>query len=214
MNKIAIPLLLFLLSCNSNSNSPENLDSAFEGIISYKTEVSDLDGTFTNAQLNVLFGDSMTLYVKGNNYKMVFNGRDILSVVYLGDSNKQYAIRYGIDSIYVGDCSKERQPLLSSILGSESDTILGKLCRSISNTLGPYVHQYWFDSTLAIEDGRFQNHQFGHLNAYFAKSKSWYLKYQYQGIRYSLTHTAVGLNQVSLDCAEFSIPDWPRTEFK
>ena len=145
---------------------------------------------------------------------MSYSGLDLQEVFYLGATNKQYALRNNIDTLFTTDCAEEKRQLVSSKITAETAVFLGHKCRMLINDFGSTQNQYWFDSSIYIDPSNFKNHKFGYFNVYYKKTQAPYLKYVYNGASFSLTYTVVSIQEKKLNNSVFQLPKLPHKDFK
>jgi hypothetical protein len=151
----------------------------------------------------------MTLYYKNGNYRMAFNGNDIKDIYYIRSSNTQYAVRNGIDTLYVAPCGTESRTLLSSTYTANAEKILKKNCNLIVNNIGDAVNYYWFDPKIYVNPENFKQHVYGHVNVYFEKAQSFWIKYRFEAVYLTLTHTAINVKRTKVPDSVFKLPAFP-----
>lgn len=185
----------------------------FEGIITYSTVAESKTEDFTSEKLQSMYGDVMTIYYKNGNYKMVFTGQDIKEIYYLKAKNAQYAIRNGIDTMFVSDCSNEIRPLVSSTFTANAEKVLKRNCNLIVNDLGDAKNWYWFDPDLYVNPDNFKAHVFGFVSVYYEKAQAIWIKYKYEGVFFNLTHTAKKIKRTKVPDSVFELPKLPEKQF-
>lgn len=181
----------------------------FEGIIYYKTTVLSKTEDFTTPALLDVYGDSMTLYYKKGNYKMVFNGKEVKEIYYLKEKNMQYTVRVGVDTLFYSLCENEFRTIVSSTYTSNAGKVMKRKCNMIVNDLGDSKNHYWFDPSVYVDPANFKKHVFGYVNMYFEKAQAYWLKYKYEGVFFDLTHTATKIKKMKIDDRTFELPNFP-----
>lgn len=181
----------------------------FEGIITYVTTVESKTPDFSNTMVQNAYGDIMTLYYKNGNYKMVFNGDDIRAIYYLRSKNTMYTVRKGIDTLFASPCDAEPRPLVSSVYKVNAEVILKRKCDQVVNDLGEVKNFYWFDPSLYVDPAHFKQHLFGHVNVYFEKARSFWIKYKFEAPLLHVTHTATKIKRTRLPDNTFELPAFP-----
>jgi hypothetical protein len=141
---------------------------------------------------------------------MSYNGLDVKNTFYIGSTNNQYAIRNGIDTLFVHACGKEHRTFVSATILNETDTIIGHKCRKFINDLEETKNHYWFDTTLYINPIHYQKHVFSYLNVYYEKTNSFWLKYKREGKAFDVIYTAIEINEKKLDDSIFELPLFPQ----
>ncbi|MBK7038038.1 MAG: hypothetical protein KBF42_02110 [Chitinophagales bacterium] len=202
-------LINFLSSC-TDQNSVTEHKKEFEGKIIYLTKLESKSTKFTTDEFQSFFGDTMTLYIKNGNYRMSYSGKDVKDIYYINKDNNQYTLRHGIDTLYVGDCSMEEKHLKSTKIKENAEFILQRQCDLLINETEDWKTFYWFDPSLYINPDNFTNHEFGHVNTYYSKARSPWLKYKYEGRSYNLSHQAIYISEEKINDDTFELPKLPR----
>ncbi|WP_460550875.1 hypothetical protein [Hymenobacter daeguensis] len=203
----------FLLAGITISSFKPQEKQSFEGTIVYRIDAQSKTPNISTENLQKLYGKQMALSIQGNKYRMSYSGLDLKEVFYLGSTNKQYALRNDIDTLFITNCTEEKRQLVSSTITTGTAVILSHKCRLLTNNLGTTQNQYWFDSSIYIDPSNFKNHKFGYFNVYYEKAKSPYLKYVYNGANFSLTYTAISIQEKKLSSNVFQLPKLPQKGF-
>ena len=111
-------------------------------------------------KLKYIYGTKMIMSFKDGNYKMSYNGNELIAIYYLNKTNKQYTNRYGIDSLEVYDMNIENRNLISSNFENTNEKILKRKCELLINELDQAKNYYWFDKNLYLNASKFKNHKF------------------------------------------------------
>ena len=204
---------IFLIAGITFSSFKAQEKQSFEGIIVYRIDVQSKTPNISTENLQKLYGKQISISIQGNKYRMSYSGLDLKEVFYLGSTNKQYAVRNDIDTLFTTNCTEEKRQLVSSVITAETAVVLGHKCRVLTNNLGATQNKYWFDSSIYIDPSNFKNHQFGYFNVYYEKAKSPYLKYIYNGTNFSLTYTAISIQEKKLSGSVFQLPNFPQKGF-
>ncbi len=181
----------------------------FEGKIYYATTVLSKTEDFPTAALQDVYGDSMTLYYKNGNYKMVFNGKEVKEIYYLKEKNMQYTVRVGVDTLFYSLCENEFRTIVSSTYTANAGKVMKRKCNMIVNDLGDSKNYYWFDPAVYVNPANFSKHVFGYVNMYFEKAQAYWLKYKYEGVFFDLTHTATKIKKIKIEDQTFELPKFP-----
>ena len=203
----------FLLAGITISSFEAQEKQSFEGTIVYRIDAQSKTPNISTENLQKLYGKQMALSIQGNKYRMSYSGLDLKEVFYLGSTNKQYALRNDIDTLFITNCTEENRQLVSPKITSGTAVILGHKCRVLTNNLGTTQNQYWFDSSIYINPSNFKNHKFGYFSVYYEKAKSPYIKYIYNGTNFSLTYTAISIQEKKLSSSVFQLPQLPQKGF-
>ena len=105
-------LFLLLIICPFISFS-----QSFEGRIQYSNSFKSKNPQLKDDQLGVLFGTSQEYFIKGGDYKSIFNGTYIKMQLYRNKENKSYTLTGKSDSLYVDDYSKNLEPAIDVKMG-------------------------------------------------------------------------------------------------
>lgn len=90
---------------------------------------------------------------------------------------------------------------------------MGHKCQKLINRIGTVQDEYWFDPAIYVNPSNFKNHRFGYFDVYYSKAKAPYLKYLYNGTSFTLTYTAISIQEKALSSGVFRLPQFPKKEF-
>ncbi len=181
----------------------------FEGQIEYLIDVKSKTENISTEKLKSIYGTKMIMYFKDGNYKMSYNGKELIAIYYLNKTNKQYTNRYGIDSLEVYNMNIENRKLINSNFENTKEKILNRKCELLINELDQTKNYYWFDKKLYLNPSKFENHKFSFINLYFEKAKSPWLKHKYEGTNIEISYTATKITSKKIDEKIFNLPNLP-----
>jgi hypothetical protein len=209
---LIIYVLLLGTSCFEKTNSQLTEKKEFEGKIIYEVSVESKMKDFTSKELQEIYGTKMTKFFKSGNFKMSFNGKDINTIFYLNDENKEYNYRNGIDTLFVTSYDNETRKLISAEFQKEKQKILNRECKFLIHDMGKTKNYYWFDPAIYMNPKNYEKCKFSFADKYFKQAKSPWLKYIYSGENFTLTYTAIEIIEERIEDSVFVFPEFPKKE--
>ena len=151
-------------------------DKDFEGIITYKTDYSANPDTAKVHQLNLLFGDSLRVYFRGNLYKQHYtNSRWIQEVTYLPSYNKYFMVFQKFDTLYQVDCSKADDSYTVTVDPGDRKKIMGYDCIKLVMQGEKTKKTYYFAPELSLINVDYSRHKIGGYDLFMENARSVYL---------------------------------------
>lgn len=141
---------------------------------------------------------------------MKYNGKDINTIYFIKNDNKEYDYRTGIDTLFVTPYDDEKRKLIQSVFDKSETKILNRKCKLLIHQMENTSNYYWYDPSLYINPKNFEKSKFSFTNIYFEQAKSPWLKYKYVGKNFTITYTAIKINEEKLDESIFTLPNLPK----
>lgn len=199
MKKITL-LTLILFTSNYNAQS-------FEGKITYSNNYQSKVAKLKSEQLNALMGTKQDYYIKGGNYKSVFNGIFTKMQVYKVSENKNYTLTGKNDTLYWEDYSVNKELPLKYELLKKQDTIMGLICDALIIETNKSKTVVYFSSKYTVNSSLFKNHHFGNWYYIISKTGALPLKTITETDQFILTSTATEIKAQKLEDNFFEIVD-------
>lgn len=181
----------------------------FEGKIIYKNSHKSRVTAYSDAQIDIALGDKQEYYIKGNNYKSLFNGNYIKSHLYIGKENHAYTQYAQSDTLYIEDCGINSDSVISFEIMENQDTIMNIVCDMlVIKTKSGGTSKYFFNANYCeVNPEIFNRHKYG--NWYFAisKMKALPLKSIIETPEFTLIVTAQEIIQMKLKEDIFILPE-------
>ncbi len=179
----------------------------FEGTITYSNAYKSKAPQVTDEQLNSMMGTNQEYYIKGSDYKSVFNGSSLKMQLYRGVENKSYTLTAKSDSLYWQDFSKNKDAATKFEFQKDKETIMGIDCDVlIIYTEKSKIYSY-YNKKYRVNPELYKGHQCGNWYYIISKTKALPLKTVYEDDQFILTSTAVKITPARLGDDIFAIPD-------
>ncbi len=183
----------------------------FEGIITFKQTAGANPDPAKADQLKQFFGDSVRVYIRGNDYKQHYrNSKWIQEVTYLSSQNKYYMVFQKFDTLYSVDCGKPDENFTVAIDSNDRMTILGYECIKLVMQGERTKKTYYFAPALPLVNVDYSRHKMGGYDLYYryARSVYLYLKVENQAGVHELT--AVKVDKRKLPDKVFALLPLPK----
>ena len=217
---ILLSLIIVITSCQNEKHQKE-----FIGIITYKTKIKYNHNSYLSKNKNVTdsinnsiqksFGDTMKLFIKKGNYKILSNGKTI-ETLYLTKDNKQYIKYKNNDSIYVLNCDSSNKTLINYSIKKDITKINGHLCNLLdlqftreNDTISV---KCYYDPKIYVNPEYYKDKKLGEENILFNLTKSICLKYIFKDKDITIEETAIKLEEKAIPDDFFNIPQGPFVE--
>ncbi|MGZ5303347.1 MAG: hypothetical protein ACXWDO_04495 [Bacteroidia bacterium] len=164
-------------------------------------------------QLQGMFGDTMKLYLKDNNYKMVFTGSYAREILYAGNENKHYISLGPADSLMWRSCNENASSVVYVKALENADYVLDYECNSYTIQTDWGITTYYYSPLLKLDPKKYNQHVFNNFNVYVKHARAPYLKYVYTGPSFKLTLIAVNIETENLENTDFEAV-WKPTAHK
>lgn len=194
-------LLLFVLICTQVNAQ------LFEGEIVYQNSYVSKMPNMSSERFGTLMGTRQDYFIKGNNYKSVFNGSYIKLQLYRGDENKSYALLTKSDSLYWDDYGKNKDVAITYEIKKNADTVMGIICDVITIKSAKSKASYAYNSKIGVDPKLFVQHAEGNWYYLISKTKALPLKTVFDTEQFTLTSVATAIKPDKLKSELFDLPD-------
>ena len=220
--QLVIPLCIISIACNPSNEYDSNLqDSAtvpaeFEGVITYKTHLTDVSDLVDEDMLNRLQGDTARWYYRNGSFRWNYNGEITEKTVYLAETDSLFTKNYGVDTLYtqsvhhVGNGRTGPRTLDSLYVTNVTRTVLGRTCTDVVKIMSGVSYTYCIDKDLYINAERFRSYKHGFLGDVYDLYPGAYLAFKYESRVFVIEHEALEIDERQLVDQVFEIPELPR----
>jgi len=202
-NKSLILILFVLFSSNLFCQT------FFEGEIIYEIE-SKFPEILSNEILTSKFGNIEEYFIKNGNYKIIFNGKEIKTQMYLSHENKIFTqyVNYP-DSLYwiVADNINDSIKEILIIDDTTTTKVMGVNCKTIiMNLVSGSSYVYNYSEKYLVNIDLFKNHLYGNWYSYLELSHSLPLLIEVDNRFFKMTFTAKEIKNEKIKNNIFIIP--------
>jgi len=180
---------------------------AFEGKISYTNSYRSKTPHLNDQQLGTMMGTTQDYYIKGADYKSIFNGTFVKMQLYRSDENRSYALTAKSDSLYWEDYSKNNDIATRIVVEKAKETVVGVICDVLVVYTPKTKTSYYYNTKYAVDPARFEQHNFGNWYYLLSKTKALPLKTISENDQFILISTAVSITPMKLEGSLFEIAD-------
>ena len=180
---------------------------AFEGKISYTNSYRSKTPHLNDQQLGTMMGTNQDYYIKGADYKSIFNGTFVKMQLYRSDENRSYALTAKSDSLYWEDYSKNNDIATRIVVEKAKETVVGVICDVLVVYTPKTKTSYYYNTKYAVDPARFEQHNFGNWYYLLSKTKALPLKTISENDQFILISTAVSITPMKLEGSLFEIAD-------
>ena len=198
MKTIILLLMLSPLIC---------LAQSFEGKITYANSYKSKSPQLNDTQLAAMLGTTQEYYIKGSDYKSVFNGLYIKNHLYTSKTNKSYTLTAKSDSLYWEDYGKNNDVATKFEFQKGKDTVMGVVCDILTVYTSKTKTTYFYNSKYGVNPEPFAKHAYGNWYYVISKTKALPLKTISENDQFILTSTAVNIMPINLDAKLFELTD-------
>ncbi|MGY3214561.1 hypothetical protein [Mucilaginibacter sp. HD30] len=198
MRRIVLFLMLSPLMC---------LAQSFEGKITYSNSYKSKSPQLKDAQLATMMGTTQDYYIKGADYKSVFNGAYIKMQLYNSKENRSYTLTAKSDSLYWEDYSKNNDVATKFEVQKGKETIMGVLCDVLIVYTPKSKTAYYYNSKYSVNPALFKQHTYGNWYYVISKTKALPLKTISENEQFTLISNAVNITPMKLEGKLFEVPD-------
>jgi hypothetical protein len=197
--KLLVLLLLF---------SPlASFAQTFEGKITYANTYKSKSPQLKDGQLNAMMGTTQEYYIKGGDYKSVFNGSFIKMQLYKSVENRSYTLTAKSDSLYWEDYGKNKDVATKYEIEKSKETVMGVLCDVLIVFTPTSKIYYYYNKKYGVNPDLFKQHAYGNWYDMISKTKALPLKTIYENGQFTLTSTAISITAMKLDAKSFEVLD-------
>lgn len=199
-NKITVTILFCFIVLFANAQT-------FEGEITYRNSYQSKLTNLKSEQLNAMMGTKQDYYIKGSNYKSLFNGAFTKMQLYKASENKSYTLTGKNDTLYWEDYSTNKDEAVKYELQKNADTVLGIACDVLIIQANKSKTYFYFNSKYSVNPELFKGHNYGNWYYIISKTKGLPLKTVYETDQFILTSIATEIKEQKLEDNFFEIPD-------
>jgi len=184
----------------------------FEGIITFEDTYTSSNPDVNIAAVNTQYGTKSEFYFKNGNYKQIYNGSVLKSLLFNSKDNRSYVQSSVTDTLFYMDCSESNEIIVSSELSKDKETVLGRSCSVLSvianDLLGKpsRISTYYFDESMSINPEWYENVRFSSYDKLYAIMKSLPIKTIHETEHYTVTSVAVSVKKQAIDSSVFQLP--------
>ncbi|AMR32543.1 hypothetical protein A0256_20815 [Mucilaginibacter sp. PAMC 26640] len=179
----------------------------FEGKISYANSYKSKSPQLKDERLATMMGTTQDYYIKGGDYKSVFNGSFVKMQLYKSAENRSYALTAKSDSLYWEDYSKNKDVATRFEVEKGKETIMGVLCDVLIVYTPKSKTAYYYNSKYGINPAFFKQHAYGNWYYVISKTRALPLKTISENEQFTLISTAVNITPMKLEAKLFEVPD-------
>ncbi|PYF69371.1 hypothetical protein [Pedobacter nutrimenti] len=196
--RLLVLLLLLPVACFAQT---------FEGKISYANSYKSKSPQLKDEQFGAMMGTTQDYYIKGGDYKSVFNGTFIKMQLYRHTENKSYTLTGKSDSCYWKGYDKNDDIATRFEIEKGKETVMGVLCDALTVYTPKSKAVYYYSSKYGVNPDLFKQHEYGNWYYILSKTKAVPLKTVYEAELFTLTSTAVNIYPMKLEAKLFEVPD-------
>ena len=177
----------------------------FQGKVVYDNRFTSKVSNVTDEQMRTIIGARLEYFIREGCYKSLLNGRSLVMQLYNYKDNRLYNQKYGSDTLYWFDASKDTDELQRIETRQNAAVILGKKCDAIIFYTKAGVITTYYSSDYKLDVKAYSNHQFNNWNVYAEKTGALPLKTVIENNQFKMESTAVEITPLELDPGFFSI---------
>jgi hypothetical protein len=183
----------------------------FEGVIWYKIDYFNPDGTDCTDHTKMFLGNYIKIYIKEGRFLQNYPQSPLSDYYFNTKTNKTYSKFIMSDSIYVRSLEIEKYPALSSQKVDTSIIILGYLCKGYRQ-ISAIDNSLFFYAEDLFQSPKYVNKKFlgETYNRYVADTRSIYLKRVTIEEDLIIVMTAFSIQSKKLSNKTFKLPHLPR----
>lgn len=197
------PFFLFLLLITPLISRSQ----VFEGKISYTNSYRSKTPHLNDQQLETMMGTNQDYYIKGPDYKSIFNGTFVKMQLYRSIENRSYTLTAKSDSLYWEDYRKNNHIATRFEVEKAKDTVMGVVCDVLIVYTPKTKTSYYYNAKYAVDPANFEQHNYGNWNYLLSKTKALPLKTISENDQFILISTAVSITPMKLEGGLFAIAD-------
>lgn len=198
MRILALLLMLSPLMC---------LAQSFEGKITYSNSYKSKSPQLKDVQLATLMGTVQDYFIRGGDYKSIFNGSFVSMQLYKNIENKSYMSTVKSDSLYWEDYSKNKDVVTNFEVEKGKETVMGVLCDVLIVYTQKSKTVYYYNSKYGVNPVLFKQHTYGNWYYVISKTRALPLKIIFDNEQFTLTSTAVSITPMKLEAKLFELPE-------
>jgi len=179
----------------------------FEGKISYTNSYRSKTPHLNDQQLETMMGTNQDYYIKGADYKSIFNGTFVKMQLYRSIENRSYALTAKSDSLYWEDYRKNNDIATRFEVEKAKETVMGVVCDVLIVYTPKTKTSYYYNTKYAVDPANFKQHNYGNWYYLLSKTKALPLKTISENDQFILISTAVSITPMKLEGSLFAIAD-------
>ena len=178
----------------------------FEGkLVYHNTYKSKTDGV-SDDQFTEMLGNTMTYYIKGNQFRTEMNGQMVLWQLYNPADNKLYTKMSNSETLFWNDAAVNDDEVLDVQVNKNVTEILGYSCDEIIFKTKEGTQKYYYSSKLSVDASLFTNHKYGNWYDFVSRSGAVPLKFIDESPEFVMESTAVEIKPMQVDKSLFTLP--------
>jgi len=194
-------LIVFFIFFSTVSVFPQS----FEGKVVYQNSFKSKMPNMKDEQFNAMMGTRQEYYLKGGDYKSVFNGTYLQSQLYINKENKLYNKMSNSETYFWNDGSTSDDSIISVKLNKVAVDILGYQCDELILTCKSGVQKYYFNSKFGIDPKLYANHKYGNWKEYLELAKALPLKMIIDNQQFVMESVATEIQPMELSQSDFQL---------
>lgn len=198
-------LYILLLLVISEKVKAQNFEGEIIYLNSYKSKIPNL----SNEKLTLMLGSRQEYYICGGNYKSEANGSIINTQLYDYKTNRLFNKTPKSDTLFWIDASKINDTIISYEVKKNVSSILGYACDLLTIKTKYSTSMYYYTESLALDKGKYINHNFGNWAFYTSKTGSIPLKIVIANNQFEMESLATEIISLRLDEKYFSLSNKP-----
>ena len=156
-------LLAILISTSSFSQE------YFEGILKFKIQIKDKTGQMSEDQAKQFIGTEQTYFLKGNQYKSIYNG--LLEMTgYHNGKDTLFMKMKGSNDLTYSLTSIEEEKVVSYEFKETNLVLLGYKCELLVVRTDKGFHKYYFNRKIKLNPEDYKNHKAGLWHFFLEKT--------------------------------------------
>lgn len=184
----------------------------FEGKITYRNAYKSKMPNVTDEQFTGMMGSTQEYFIKGGDYKSLFNGSLLQWQLYINEDNKLYTKMSDSEAAIWNDGAMNSDEVLKSEINKEVVDILGYKCDELILTCKSGMQKYYFNTKLSVDAKLFANHKFGNWYDFVSRTNSLPLKFIYDSPQFYLESIATDVHSEPIDKSLLTLPVGTKTE--
>jgi hypothetical protein len=182
----------------------------FVGVITYNESYKSKDPLISSDDFTKMMGSVRKLYIKGSNYRNVFDGNPGTVLLYRGDRQKIYRFEQNADTVFwMNALSDTLSKIITYKIEDTNETIMHLTVQKLTIKSEMGLTTYFYSGKYGINPADFTRHNLNFWNFYTLKSRAVPLKIVIENDRIIMTSTAVKIESLDLDQIIFDIPFKP-----
>ena len=199
MNKI-ITIALILMTASTVSGQ------TFEGKITYRNSFVSKLPNLKNEEMNLLMGDKQIFYIRGGDYKSVFNGTFENWQLYSNSENKLYSKFGGSDTIFWNHAGINDDTVFTTKLTKNKIEILGYSCDELIFMCKSGVQKYYYNSSLRVNSKLYERLKYANWYDFLKRSNAVPLKIVLDSYQFSMESVAIQVKPMKIEDQELRLP--------